>query len=336
MTATTPTDPITIAAPGGLSATLSNFGARLIRLHAPDRGGKLADVVLGHDDMADYRTEHGYFGATCGRYANRIAGGAFILDGQAVALDRNEGENHLHGGIRGFDKALWQIASQGSDRVSFRLTSPAGDMGFPGALTALCSYRVEGLRLWIEMEATTTAPTMVNLAHHSYFNLGGPGAGDVLDHQLQLAATHYLPVDAAKLSTGAVLPVQGTAFDFTALRPIGERMPGPDGFDHCFCLAASLEPVAGLLLRPCAILCHPSNGRRLRIWTDQVGVQLYIAAHFDGSVPGKDGGRYGRFAGVALETQAFPDSPNRPQFPNTRLNPGEVYRHVMLADFIPL
>lgn len=332
----TTADLVRLEAPKGLSLTLSCYGARLLRLSAPDRNGGFADVVLGHDNLSDYATEHGYLGATCGRYANRIAGGRFALDGREATLDRNEGENQLHGGSHGFDKAMWEVAAEAPDRVSFRLTSPAGDMGFPGALTAICSYRVEDLRLWIEMEATTTAPTVVNLAHHSYFNLGGPGAGDVLDHHLELKAVHYLSVDAAKLPTGAMLPVEGTPFDFTTLRPIGAKLPGPDGFDHCFCLAAPLEMVAGVLLRPSATILHPGTGRRLRLWTDQVGVQLYTGAHFDGRVPGKDGGRYGRFAGVALETQAFPDSPNRPQFPSTRLDPGAVYRHVMLADFTPL
>ncbi|OYW60674.1 MAG: hypothetical protein B7Z31_03845 [Rhodobacterales bacterium 12-65-15] len=328
-------DPITLAAPGGLSLSLSRYGARLIRLYAPDRQGALADVVLGHDDMTEYGSDHGYLGATCGRFANRIAAGRFTLDGRAVQLDCNEGGNQLHGGTRGFDKAMWEVAGQGPDQVSFRHTSPEGDMGYPGAVTVTCRYRIDGLHLWIEMTATTTAPTVVNLAHHSYWNLAGQGVGDVLGHQLQLDAAHYLPVDAAKLPTGAVLPVAGTAFDFTTRRRIGDRMPGPDGFDHCFCLKGPMEAVADQLLRPAATLLDPASGRRLRLATNQVGVQLYTGAHFDGSVPGKEGTRYGRFAGVALETQAFPDSPNRPQFPATRLNPGEVYRHVMLLDFTP-
>jgi len=328
-------DPITLATPGGLSVTLTPFGARLVKLFAPDRAGVLADVALGHDDLDTYRTEHGYLGATCGRYANRIAGGTFVLDGQRVVLDRNEGANQLHGGTRGFDKALWTVAEMAPDRVRFETYSPAGDMGFPGAVDVACTYRLDGLRLIIEMTATTTAPTVLNLAHHSYYNLAGPGAGDVMDHHLTLAATHYLPVDAAQVPTGAIPPVAGTAFDFTQARPIGQTLPGPGGFDHCFALSAPLQAVGGMLLRPCATLSHPHTGRRLQLWTDQVGVQVYTAAHFDGAVPGKDGTRYGRFAGVALETQAFPDSPNRPQFPSTRLDPGQVYSHVILLDFTP-
>jgi len=332
----TPTDdPITIAVPNGLSLTLSSYGARLIRLYAPDRQGALADVVLGHDDMAEYRADHGYLGATCGRFANRIAGGTFALDGWQVTLDRNEGENQLHGGTRGFDKAVWDIVDKTADHVSFRLVSPDGDMGYPGEVTVTSSYRIDGLRLWIEMSATTTAPTVLNLAHHSYYNLGGPGSGDVMEHQLQLHAAHYLPVDEAKLPTGAILPVQGTAFNLTSPRRIGADLPGPDGFDHCYCLEEPMQQGEVEPLRPCATLSHPPSGRSLRLFTNQVGVQLYTGAHFDGTVPGKGGGRYGRFAGVALETQGYPDSPNQPQFPSTRLDPGEVYRHVMLLDFTP-
>lgn len=329
-------DAITLAAPGGLSLTLSPYGARLIRLYAPDRHGALADVVLGHDDTADYAANHGYLGATCGRFANRIAGGRFSLDGQEIALDCNEGANQLHGGTRGWDKAVWEVATQTADHVSFRHLSPDGDMGYPGAVTVTTTYRIDRRRLWIDMVASTTAPTVVNLAHHSYYTLTGPGGADVLDHELQLNAAHFLPVDAEKLPTGAVLPVAGTAFDFTSPRRIGAEFPGPDGFDHCFCLGEAVQDIEGGLLRPCATLSHPDSGRRLRLWTNQLGVQLYTGAHFDGTVPGKDGTRYGRFAGVALETQAFPDSPNRPQFPSTRLDPGQVYHHAMLFDFTPL
>lgn len=208
-------------------------------------------------------------------------------------------------------------------------------MGFPGTLTATCTYRLDGRCLWIEMTATTDAPTVVNLAHHSYFNLAGQGSGDVLGQHLQIDARHYLPVDAANIPSGAVLPVAHTAFDFTASRPIGQVLPGPGGFDHCFCLAAPLAETDGVLLRPCATLLDEASGRRLRLATNAEGVQVYTGAHFAGT-PGKSGAAYGRFAGVALETQGFPDAPNHPQFPSTRLNPGESYRHLMRLDFAPV
>jgi aldose 1-epimerase len=316
----------------GFQAHLLDHGARLTALSVPDRDGRPADIVLGHDHPEDYRTDHGYLGATCGRFANRIAGGQFALDGHRVTLDQNEGANHLHGGSRGWDKAVWSTTEASDRSVTFALRSPAGDMGFPGRVEAICTYRLDGLRLWIEMTATTDTPTVINMAHHSYFNLAGQGAGDILGHELQLDATAYLPVDAAKLPLPAPEPVLGTAFDFTGPRPIGQTLPGPDGFDHCFCLTAPLQRVDGL--RPTARLTDRGSGRCLRLWTDQPGLQVYTGAHFAGT-PGKSGARYGRFAGVALETQHYPDSPNRPDFPTTTLRPGETYRHRMLFDFTP-
>ena len=330
-----PLGEITLTGIRGLRLAVIPFGARLTRLWAPGRDGRLADIVLGHDRAEDYLTNHGYLGATCGRFANRIAGARFRLDGEEVRLTPNEGANQLHGGPRGFDAALWQVADRSTTHVHFAHHSPAGDMGFPGRVTATCTYRLEGLCLWIEMTAATDAPTVVNLAHHSYFNLSGQGSGDVMGHHLQIAARHYLPVDAAQIPTGAILPVASSAFDFTAPRPIGQTLPGPDGFDHCFCLSEPLAPDHGAVLRPSAWLADPDSGRSLRLSTNQPGLQVYTGAHFDGT-PGKDGARYNRFAGVALETQGFPDSPNHPQFPQARLDPGQTYRHLMRLDLTPL
>jgi aldose 1-epimerase len=190
------------------------------------------------------------------------------------------------------------------------------------------------MRLMIEMVATTDAPTIVNLAHHSYFNLAGHGAGDILDHVLEVAASNYLPVDTSNIPTGEIAPVAGTAFDLRRPRPIGQSFPGPGGFDHCFCLDAAPERIAGEELHFCAALSHPATGRSLRVWTNAPGLQVYTGAHFDGS-PGKAGARYPRFAGVALETEGYPDAPNRPAFPSVRLDPGQTYRHLMLLDFSP-
>ena len=329
-----PVRAVTLTNDTGLRLMLLSLGARLAQLWVPDRTGQLADVVLGHDSPDAYQTNHGYLGATCGRFANRIAGGRFALDGRQVQLDRNEGANQLHGGSIGFDAQLWELADHSSTQAVFTLISPAGEMGFPGRVAARCSYRLDGMVLWIEMTATTDAPTVVNLAHHSYFNLAGQGAGDVLGQTLQIDAAQYLPVDAETVPTGAMLPVQGSAFDFTRPRAIGQSLPGQGGFDHCYCLSDPLDTVHGPLMRPAARLLDPASGRSLRLWTNQPGLQVYTGAHFKGT-PGKSGAVYDRFAGVALETQGFPDAPNRPQFPTARLEPGQTYRHLMRLDLAP-
>jgi len=327
-----PVHAATLASPSGLRLRLMSFGARLTELWVPDRDGVQADVVLGLDRLEDYVSHGAYMGATCGRFANRIAGARFVLDGAEVQLDRNEGPNQLHGGPAGFDNLNWDLADSSDSHVSFSLTSPAGDMGYPGTVQARCTYRLDGQRLLIEMTATCDAPTMVNLAHHTYFNMTGQGSGNVLGQVFQIEGRHYLPVDAANIPSGAVLPVAGTPFDFTRPRPIGQAMPGPEGFDHCFCLSAPLRAMDGHLLRPCATLADPASGRQLRIWTNEIGLQVYTGVHFDGSA-GKAGARYHSFGGVALETQGFPDNPNHPQFPSARLDPGQTYRHLMLCDF---
>lgn len=325
----TPVQAITLEG-DGLRARLLTWGARLAELWVPDRNGARTDVVLGQDTLADWQ-EHGrYLGATCGRYANRIAGARFTLDGREVQLDRNEGANTLHGGATGFDLRHWRIEGHSARHATFATTSPDGEMGFPGTLQARVTYRLdEGLR--IAMEALTDAPTVVNLVNHAYFNLAGQGTGDILGHELQLEAGFYLPVDDLKLPTGAVLPVAGTPFDFRQPRRIGAALPGPDGFDHNLCLAAPPDAEG---LRPCLTATDPASGRRLRLSTSAPGVQLYTGAHFAGG-PGKAGARYPRFAGLAAETQHFPDAPNRPHFPGTVLRPGERYTHLMHFDFTP-
>jgi aldose 1-epimerase len=315
---------------GGIRVKLLSFGARLAELWVPDRAGGLADIVLGHDDLADWQTRGVYLGATCGRYANRIAGGRFNLDGRDVQVDRNEGANQLHGGAAGFDLKLWEIESHSDAHVTFACLSADGEMGYPGALAARVTYRLDA-GLWIEMEAVTDAPTVVNLVNHAYYNLAGQGSGDVLGHELQVEAGFYLPVDEQLIPTGEVRLVEGTAFDFRVARAIGAVLPGPGGFDHNLCLSA---PLGADGMRPCLEAVDPASGRRMRLSTTAPGVQLYTGAHFDGG-PGKAGARYPRFAGFAVETQRFPDSPNRPHFPSARLEPGQRYRHVMRFDFAP-
>ncbi len=315
---------------GGLRLRLLTWGARLAELWVPDRTGVPADIVLGQDNLADWLAHGSYLGATCGRHANRIAGGRFVLDGRAVQLDRNEGANTLHGGAAGFDLKHWRIESHSASHVTFAITSPDGEMGFPGTLQARATYRLDA-GLVITMAALTDAPTVVNLVNHAYFNLAGQGAGDILGQELQVEAGFYLPVDDHKLPTGEILSVAGTPFDFRQPRSIGAAMPGPGGFDHNLCLSS---PLAGDGLRPCLSATDPVSGRRLRLATSAPGVQLYTGAHFAGG-PGKAGARYPRFAGFAAESQDFPDAPNRPQFPGTVLRPDQVYSHVMRFDFTP-
>ena len=314
----------------GLKVTLLTWGARLAELWVPDAKGIQADIVLGHDTLEDWQNHGKYLGATCGRYANRIAGGRFTLDGRTIQLDRNEGAKTLHGGSQGFDLKIWSIDSHSDSHVTFATTSPDGEMGFPGSLHARTTYRIDGPTLTIEMTATTDAPTIVNLVNHAYFNLAGQGAGDIMGQHLQVEAAHYLPVDADLIPTGEIRSVQNTAFDFRQSRPIGARLPGPKAFDHNLCLSAALGPDG---LRPCLTATDPASGRRMTLSTTEPGVQLYTGAHFDG--PGKQGAHYPQFAGFAAETQRFPDSPNNPQFPSARLDPGQTYRHVMRFDFTP-
>lgn len=316
---------------GGLKLGVLTWGARLAELWVPDARGTLADIVLGHDNLDDWQAHGIYVGATCGRYANRIAGGRFQLDGRTIQLDRNEGANTLHGGSRGFDLKHWQIADHSDTHVTFAATSPDGDMGFPGTVTLRVTYRLDAPGLVIEMEAQTDAPTIVNLANHAYFNLAGQGSGDVMGQELQIHAGHYIPVNDQLIPTGEVLSVTGTAFDFRQSRRIGDSLPGPGAFDHNLCLSA---PLGADGLRPCLTATDPASGRRMTLSTTEPGLQLYTGAHFAGG-PGKEGARYPRFAGFAAETQRFPDSPNRPQFPSTRLDPGQTYRHVMRFDFSP-
>jgi aldose 1-epimerase len=321
----------TLVGTDGLTVRLLSFGARLAELWVPDRQGVTADIVLGHDRLEDWQTLGRYVGATCGRYSNRIAGGRFVLDGHAVQVDRNEGANHLHGGVAGFDSRHWQVAGHSATHVTFALHSADGDMGFPGSLQVETTYRINGLGLEIEMSATTDAPTVVNLVNHAYFNMAGQGTGTVLDQRLRVDAGHYLPVDGQLIPTKEVRSVSGTAFDFRKARPIGSDLPGPGGFDHTLCLSA---PPGSDGLRPCLEATDPVSGRSLRLATTEPGVQLYTGAHFN-DTPGKGGRRYPRFAGFAAETQRFPDSPNTPHFPSARLDPGSTYRHRMSFGFHP-
>jgi aldose 1-epimerase len=313
----------------GVKARIMELGATLLELHAPDRNGKLADIALGERDLAAYLVSHSYFGAICGRYGNRIGRGRFVLDGKLHQLSCNEGRNHLHGGLRGFDKHLWtgRPATDGRS-VAFSYRSADGEEGFPGNLEATVVYGLdEEDRLILEIEAGTDRPTVCNLVNHSYWNLAGHGAGEVLDHELTLDADFYTPVDAELIPTGEIRKVEGTPMDFRQAKPIGRdiaRVEGIVGYDHSFVLRGA----AGELKRA-ARLFHPASGRGLELHTTEPAVQLYTSAHFDGRTMGKGGHAYPRFGGVALETQHFPDAPNQGHFLSTRLDPGQRYRHRM-------
>ena len=322
----------------GLSMQVLTYGGVVQRLRVPDRDGRRADVVLGFRRLRQYVADSDpYFGSLIGRYANRIARGTFTLDGTTYHLPVNDGPNSLHGGKTGFDDRVWTgTAVRRGCRVGVRLTllSPHGDQGYPGNLQVGVTYWLRGDRsVQIRYDATTDAPTVVNLTNHSYVNLGGEGSGSVRDHRLRIRADRYTPIDETFLPTGRLARVAGTPFDFRRSKPVGRDLRDPSeqlrragGYDHNFVLR-------GRGLRSAARLHDPSSGRVLRVLTDQPGVQLYSGNFLDGSLVGKGGERYRRGGGLALETQHFPDSPNQPAFPSTVLRPGETYRSTTVWRF---
>jgi aldose 1-epimerase len=312
----------------GLRAKVLTYGARLAELWVPDRSGTLANIVLGHDRVEDYVSGTSYFGATCGRYANRIRDGRFSLDGVVHQLDLNEGSNALHGGPQGFDQKLWEVEKAEGCSVTFRTTSADGEMGYPGHCILRCTYTLtEDDQLTVVMEAETDAPTVINIVNHAYFNLAGAGSGDCLGQLLRVDADHYTPVGPGLLPTGEPAPVAGTPFDFRALRPIGGGMEAvAAGYDHNWCLNGSG-------MRQVVEAVDPKSGRRMVLVTNEPGVQLYVGGYIPDGLAGSGGKTYGRFEGFTLETQKYPDSPNQPQFPSARLNPGQEYRHEMVFSF---
>lgn len=321
---------VTLTNASGMELRAMSYGAIIVSLTAPDRAGVLGDVVLGYDSLAGYVASSPYFGAVVGRYGNRIAHGTFTLDGQQYTLAVNNGPNALHGGLRGFDKVVWRVdtshTAEGS-RVTFRYVSRDGEEGYPGTLTASVSYTLtDANEVRIAYEATTDKATPVNLTQHTYFNLAG--SGDILGHTLTFAADRYVPVDSTLIPTGELAPVAGTPFDFTSAHAIGERIDADHpqlrnggGYDHTIVLTRA---DTGLALA--ATLRDASTGRTLQVHTTEPGVQFYTGNFLDGTLTGKGGVVYRRRNGLCLETQHFPDSPNRPSFPNTILRPGEVYR----------
>jgi aldose 1-epimerase len=321
----------------GLEVRAIAYGAILVSVRVPDRRGQLDDVVLGCDDLEGYLTRSRYFGAVVGRYGNRIANGRFTLDGKTFQLATNNGRNHLHGGVKGFDKVVWSAqpyARDGHSAVAFSYTSRDGEESYPGTLHARVSYTLTARNeLVVEYEATTDKPTPVNLTQHSYFNLAGEGRGDILQHELVIDADRFTPVDDTMIPTGELTPVAGTPFDFRKPTAIGARI-GADheqlrrgtGYDHNFVLQPATGP------RRAARVVEPTTGRTLEIATTQPGVQFYSGNHLAGQL-GKSGHTYGPRTGFCLETQHYPDSPNHPHFPSTILRPGNMFQSKTVFTF---
>lgn len=340
-----PASPVTVTtrpwgiAPDGSAAqsfTISNdvlqlevlsFGARVTSLLAPDRNGNQGDIVLGFPALEPYVEDKAFLGCTVGRYANRIARGRFTLEGATYQLSTNDGENTLHGGPDGLWHRNWN-ATVLPDGVEFKIQSQDGDQGFPGALSVVARYRLEGSQITMDYVAHTDKTTVLNLTNHAYFNLAGEGSATVLDHDLQIEADAFTAIDEEAIPLGANDPVQETPFDFTSPRGIGDRIHEPHpqlingrGYDHNFVLRGD----AGTL-RPAATATHAGTGRRLQVSTTEPGVQFYSGNYLDGSMVGRSGRPYHWRSAFCLETQHFPDSPNQPSFPSTVLRPGETFR----------
>jgi aldose 1-epimerase len=332
-------DAFTLTNARGVSAKVITWGATLQSLVAPDRAGQRADIALGFPDAAAYEHHGSYFGASVGRFANRIADGRFTLDGNRYQLAKNNnGVAALHGGERGFDKQVWKVLDVRGGRtasVTMGLTSPNGDQGYPGTLTVTVTYTLDEKNdLKVDYSARTDRPTIVNLTSHGLFNMAGEGsARDAMGNRLTIMADRYTPVDANLIPTGVLAPVAGTPFDFRAPRLVEDRVrDGSDpqivlgrGYDHNYVLRGPSGK-----LRLAARLEDPASGRRMDILSDQPGIQLYSGNFIDGTTVGKTGKVYRMGDGVALEPQHFPDSPNRPEFPSVRLDPGQEYRNVMI------
>jgi aldose 1-epimerase len=331
-------DAITLSNSNGMYVRVLTYGAIVQALVAPDRDGKLDDVVLGYTSLGDYVRDTRYFGCIVGRYANRIGNASFTLDGRTFELAANEGPNQLHGGPQGFNRAVWTAEPFEDDAVGVRmgLTSPDGESGFPGTLDVTATYTLtDDNALIVDFSATTDQPTPLNLTQHSYFNLAGHDRGDVLGHQLTIAASRFTPVDETLIPTGELRDVTETPFDFRHNTAIGARIADDDeqlrignGYDHNFVLDR-LNDSAFLAAR----LCEPLSGRVLEVLTTEPGLQLYTGNGLDDRAIGKEWRIYGKHAGIALETQHFPDSPNKPNFPSTILRPGTEYRSQTIFRF---
>jgi len=329
----------TLTNDNGVRVKITNWGALVVSLEVPDRDGQLDNVVLGFETLDSYLGGHPFFGCVVGRYGNRIARGRFTLDGVEYRLAINNGPNHLHGGIMGFDKFVWkseELEREAGPAVKFSHVSPDQDEGYPGTLSVEVVYTLtHDNELRIDYTATTDAPTVVNLTNHSYFNLAGAGSGDILDHEVTLHCDRYLPVDDGLIPTGDLHSVSRTPLDFQEPQTIGSRIQQitgehfGGGYDHCFVIknATGEDLVAAARVR------EPESGRVMEVFTTEPGVQLYTGNFLDGSVSAPNGKPYEKFHGFCLETQHFPDSPNQENFPSTVLRPGDTYESSTVYKF---
>jgi aldose 1-epimerase len=323
--------------PSGIQAAVTSFGGRVVSLWVKDQKDQWTDVVLGFDSVAQYQRNGGSYGAIIGRYGNRISGGKFTLDGKGYSLPLNDGPNTLHGGNIGFSEVVWDATQTNDHTLVLKYRSADGEMGFPGNLDVTVTYTLTDDRgLMVDYEATTDAPTVINLTNHAYFNLNGEGNGDINNHLMQLAASRFTPVDSTLIPTGELAPVAGTPFDFLSPVRIGERLGDAHpqvklgrGYDHNFVLDAGKTDT----LHPAAVVVGDLSGIRMEILTREPGIQFYGGNFMNGSFSGKTGKPYGFRQGFCLETQHYPDSPNQPSFPSTVLRPGESYRTQTLHRF---
>jgi len=324
----------------GIEAAITNYGATLVRLRVPDRRGNIEDVALGYDSLDGYLHDTSYFGGSIGRYANRIGGGEFTLNGTTYRLEKNDNGNHLHGGVRGFDKVLWtakDVSASDTAALQFTYLSKDGDGGYPGNLTAKVTYTLtDKNELKIDYEAKSDKDTIINLTNHTYFNLAGQGSGDILQHQLQLHAGRFTPIDRTLIPTGEIRSVKGTPFDFSVPTAIGARISQNDeqlkfglGYDHNFVLDSGGSQSPALA----GSVYEPVSGRVLEVWTTEPGIQFYSGNMLKGASEGKAGNRYPQRSGFCLETQHFPDSPNKPNFPTTVLKAGAEFRSTTVYRF---
>ncbi len=335
-------DLFTMTNANGIEVRAITYGGIILSIKTPDRDGRWDDIVLGFDSLEPYEAGSPYFGSIIGRYGNRIAGGRFTLDGETFALATNNGPNHLHGGDIGFDKVVWRgepFEREDAVGVVFTYSSPDGEEGYPGTLNVRVTYTLtDADELIFDYHATTDRATPVNLTQHSYFNLAGAAADNVLGHELTIDASRFTPVDSTLIPTGELVPVEGTPFDFRTARSIGARIDVDDpqlqnglGYDHNFVLDADPNVTSGLTenigasLHRAAFVLEPVTGRTLEIHTEEPGIQFYSGNFLDGTIAGKAGRAYGHRSGFCLETQHYPDSPNQPAFPSTILRPGEEY-----------
>ena len=323
----------------GVTVEIINYGATIRSLRVPDRNGRMGDVVLGYDSVQGYIDGTAYFGAIVGRYGNRIAKGKFQLDGREYQLTVNDGENHLHGGRAGFNKVLWEahvLAGTSEPSVELQYISPDGEEGYPGNVVLKVRYTLtDNNELRVDYEGKTDRPTLLNPTQHSYFNLSGTFTDTILGHQLMIESDSITPVDKGLIPTGKLSRVAGTPMDFRTLTAIGARINDPDeqltfgqGYDHNWVLRSG-----GGKVRKVAELYEPASGRLMAVLTDQPGLQFYSGNFLDGSAIGKGGVAYQHRTGLCLETQAYPDTPNRPQFPQVTLRPGQVYRQTTIYRF---